>query len=138
VAGAVQHLFLAERQRLFGLQNQQALEYFRDLQKVALLHLLGVLFEAIFPILALAALAQVLITGASCRCGSLCASPHGRRAKGNHYGEAAGGKAESRNALAGGKGAAADILDRRDPVIGVNYPHPLGKSFRDLATQPMQ
>jgi hypothetical protein len=42
--------------------------------------------------------------------------------KGNHYGEAAGGKAEQiETLLLAGKGAAADILDRCDPVIGVNY-----------------
>src|SRR6185369_7776713 len=121
----IQHLLLAERQRLFGLQDQQALQHLGDLQKVALLHLLGVFLEAVLPVeLALAAaFAQILNHP-----GQLAVARHltqtdmvGVR-KRYHHSKATGGEAEQIEALLlPGESATADILDSSDPVVGIDY-----------------
>src|SRR5665213_502635 len=121
----VQHLFLTEGQRLFGLQHQQTLQHLGDLQKVALLHLLGVFFEAVLPVkLPLApALAQVLNHPRQ-----LAVTRHLAQAdmvsmrKRDHNSEAASGEAEQIEALLlARESATADILDSSYPVVRVNY-----------------
>src|SRR5665213_3203250 len=121
----VQHLFLAERQRLFGLQHQQTLQHLGDLQKVALLHLLGVFFEAVLPVkLPLApALAQILNHPRQ-----LSVTRHLAQAdmvsmrKGDHHSEAPSGESKQIEALLlARESATADILDSSDPMVGVDY-----------------
>src|SRR5579864_8318973 len=125
VAGAVQHFLFAEREGLGGLKDQQAFEDLGYGEEAAVAHLLGVFAEAVFPILVAtaAALAQVVehahhFSVASDFAQTQIADVRER----DHDGQTVVGEAQQIEALeVAGKRAAAYILDRGDPMIGVNY-----------------
>src|SRR5215472_18556797 len=50
--GAIQHLFLAKRERLLALNQEQSFENLRHFKQRAVPHLIRIFFETVLPILA--------------------------------------------------------------------------------------
>ena len=125
MARAVQHLFLAERERLFDLQQQQALQHFRYVQQAAGQHLFRILFEPRLPV--------CMEVAASARqerqhardfgvASDLAQSDGTHVGKGHHHGHAAVDQTQEIEFFElGAEGTTADVLDGADSLVGVHH-----------------